>query len=98
MKIIKTMAKSAKTKAKSAKDKAKPVIITVSDDALSKIDQLADECKEMGMNIERVLPITGVITGSISESKIDHLKNVSGVLSVEPEMMIELPPPDSNLQ
>lgn len=78
--------------------KLKPIIVTVADDALKDIAQLANKLKAKGMKVDRVLPITGVISGSLEVSKMAGLQDVEGVMSVEEEVSAELPPPDSPLQ
>lgn len=81
-----------------SKSKGKSVIVTVSDDALPNIHQLADELGAKGMKVDRVMPVTGVITGSLKASKVSALGKVVGVLSVEEETTAQLPPPDSPVQ
>src|SRR5436190_7292522 len=64
----------------------KSVIVTVSDDALKDIHHLASRLTEHGLKVNRVLPVTGVISGSIATSKMSALRDVSGVSSVEEEL------------
>jgi hypothetical protein len=78
--------------------KLKPIIVTVTDNALKNISQLATKLKAKGMKVDRVMPITGVISGSYESSKMADLKDVEGVMSVEEEVLAELPPPDSRTQ
>lgn len=78
--------------------RAKSVIVTVSDDALPKIRQLADELGAKGLKVDRVLPVTGVITGSCAASNVPALEKLDGVLSVEEEATTHLPPSDSPVQ
>lgn len=80
------------------KPKTKSIIITVSDDALPNIRQLADELGAKGLKVDRVLPVTGVITGSCAASKVSALETVEGVQSVAEEATARLPPPDSPVQ
>jgi hypothetical protein len=75
-----------------------PIIVTVADHAIDKIDEVAKQLGAKGMKVERVLPITGVITGSYLESGLSKLKKVEGVASVEPEAIAELPPSGSRVQ
>lgn len=77
---------------------SKPIIVTVADESLEQIDDLADALVRKGMKVDRVLPVTGVITGSYSRGSLAELRQVSGVLSVEDEVGAELPPPDSTVQ
>jgi hypothetical protein len=86
-------------KRKSAKPPGKmPVIVTVADEQLKDIHDVADQLKAKGMSVERVLPVTGVISGSTAPSKVAALKKVTGVMSVEEEVTAPLPAPDSPLQ
>lgn len=78
--------------------KLKPIIVTVADDAVKNIHKLADKLTAKGMKVDRVLPITGVISGSVAPAKISTLKKVDGVMSLEEEVTAELPPPDSPVQ
>jgi uncharacterized protein YqgV (UPF0045/DUF77 family) len=78
--------------------KLKPIIVTVTDNALKNIDQLASKLKSQGMKVDRVMPMTGVISGSFDVSKMSALKDLEGVMSVEEEVSAELPPPDSPVQ
>jgi hypothetical protein len=71
----------------------KSVIVTVSDEALTNIDQLADKLRKKGLKVERVLPITGVIAGAVAAAKVASMRKVQGVLSIEDELYSELPPP-----
>lgn len=67
-------------------EESKHVIVTVSDDAISEIQSLASRLRDQGMTVKRVLPITGVISGSVTASKLGTLRRVSGVTSVEEEL------------
>lgn len=76
----------------------KSVIVTVTDEALSTINQLADKLEKKGLKVERVLPITGVIAGAVAPANVDSIRKIQGVLSVEDELYSELPPPDAPVQ
>ena len=65
---------------------SKSVIVTVADDALGEIQSLAKRLRDRGMTIKRVMPVTGVISGSVEASKLGTLRGVSGVSSVEEEL------------
>jgi len=64
----------------------KSVIVTVADNALSDIHNLAKRLASCGMTVRRVLPTTGVISGSVSASRVSELRSESGVESVEEEL------------
>jgi hypothetical protein len=76
----------------------KPVIVTVADDALTRIQEVAKQLASKGMKVKRVMPITGVISGLCPSNKASALEKVGGVVSVEEEVVAHLPPPDSSLQ
>lgn len=76
----------------------KSFIVTVTDDKLKDIQKVADQLADKGMKVNRVLPITGVISGLCASNKVSDLEKVSGVMSVEEEAVAELPPADSPLQ
>jgi hypothetical protein len=65
--------------------KEKPVIVTVTDNALKDIHQLAAQLEGKGMKVNRVLPVTGVISGSYPFA-LSKIKHVEGVQSVEEEL------------
>jgi hypothetical protein len=79
-------------------NKKKPIIVTVADDALKNIHELATKLAAKGMKVDRVLPITGIISGSCTSTKLGELENVDGVMSVEEEASAELPPPGQSPQ
>jgi hypothetical protein len=76
----------------------KSVIVTISDESLNDIDNVAKQLGSSGMKVKQILQATGVITGSMPSSKLDDLKKINGVMSVEEEVTSHLPPPDSSLQ
>jgi hypothetical protein len=78
--------------------KAKSVVVTVTDAALANIHAVAEKLAAKGMKVDRVLPITGVISGSVPAGKQAALSSVQGVHSVEEEAQVQLPPPDSAIQ
>jgi len=78
--------------------KAKPVIVTVDDDAMPRIHDVARHLGAAGLKVGQVMPLTGVITGQFSGDELSALKKVAGVASVELELGVQLPPPDSDVQ
>ena len=75
-----------------------PVIVTVTDERLNDIKEVADQLVARGMRVERVLPVTGVISGSVASFQLAALREVDGVTSVEEEVTAVLPPRDSPVQ
>ena len=78
--------------------KPKPIVVVVTDDMLPNIGQVAERLAAEGMKVERVMPITGVISGSYASADMSSLEKVDGVMSVEEEASARLPPPDSSVQ
>lgn len=77
---------------------AKPIVVTVTDAALATIQGVANQLAAAGMAVGQVLPVTGVITGSCPPGAKPALRQVDGVLSVEDDVSVQLPPPDSDVQ
>jgi methylmalonyl-CoA mutase cobalamin-binding subunit len=69
-----------------AKTNAKTIIVTVADEHVKRIDEVAEQLREAGMEIPvgGVLKTTGLITGQIKKS-MEKLRAVPGVLAVEEE-------------
>lgn len=74
------------------------VIVTVADSAIDNIGTVESELAAKGLKVSRVMPMTGVIAGSCPADSLAKLQSVPGVLSVEEELAVQLPPPDSDVQ
>lgn len=72
--------------------------VSVTDDAIDRIDDVVAALEDGGMHIEQVLRPIGVITGSVDTQRVQALGTVAGVASVELQRTVRLPPPDSNVQ
>jgi hypothetical protein len=60
------------------------IIITVDKKHLKKISSIAETLEGLGVSVQRVLKITGVITGSVRGSEKDlRIFKIQGVKSVE---------------
>jgi hypothetical protein len=77
-------------------DALEHITVTVSADV--DIDVVAEQLRAAGMTVEQVLRAAGVITGTVAAQTRTALADVPGVLAVEPEQSIRLPPPDSEIQ
>jgi hypothetical protein len=77
--------------------RSKSIIVTVTDAALDNIQTIAHQLTAKGMNVDQVLPITGVISGSCPEGKEAALRAVGGVQSVEEEAQVQIPSPESDV-
>jgi hypothetical protein len=70
----------------------------VTDAAVNDIHQAAGRLANKGMKVDRVMPITGVIAGSVAATGMRGLEKLDGVQSVEEEAGVRLAPPDSPVQ
>jgi len=74
-----------------AKAKAKPsqpkrVVVTVTDQSLGDIQEVAKTLAASGLTVDRVLPVTGVVSGTCAHAGLAALRRVPGVESVEEEV------------
>jgi hypothetical protein len=74
------------------------ITVTVDDAHLDKIDELAAQLRDSGMQIDQVLNEVGVISGSAPYDRRQDLWAVPGVESIEGVRTYQLPPPDSAIQ
>ncbi len=80
---------------KSAKSSAtRPIVVTVEDSYLNRIDDVADRMRDLGVQIDEILKATGLICGSTG-GRLTELRKVPGVMSVEDQPTFEIPPPDA---
>lgn len=75
------------------------VNVLVDDDHLAKIDEVASELSREGLSVGKTLRSVGVITGSVADSgATEALRAVAGVVGVEVNRDVQLPPPDAEVQ
>lgn len=74
------------------------VSVSVDNTHLPQIEQISQQLKSLGMNVEQTLSTIGVINGSISSDKLNSLYQIKGVQSVEPQQGYQLAPPSSDIQ
>ena len=72
------------------------VTVTVDDEHLAEIDEVADRLRERGMRIDQILASIGIVTGSVEQ--VEVLRGVTGVESVAAEERVDLGPPDQEIQ
>jgi hypothetical protein len=68
------------------------ITITVRDDHLSHIEELADQLCAAGMRVRHVLSTVGIITGEVTSGQRSAIYRVPGVTSVEDQRVFLLPP------
>ncbi|MEO0845749.1 MAG: ketohydroxyglutarate aldolase [Cyanobacteria bacterium J06648_1] len=84
-----------------SEDNATPRIkisISVDDAHLSAIEQVSQQLKSTGMNVEQILSAIGVISGSIQSEKVNSLYKINGIQNIMPERTIQLSPPNLGIQ
>ncbi|MBE7384609.1 MAG: hypothetical protein F6J95_024740 [Leptolyngbya sp. SIO1E4] len=59
------------------------IIVTIDDQYLLDIESVVTALETAGMQVNNVLSIAGIITGEVSDSKIQELKSLPGVVDVE---------------
>lgn len=74
------------------------VLISIADEARADMSTVVEGLRQAGLTVTEVLDAVGVVTGSADSEVIPSLSAVPGVLHVEPERTIRLPPPDSPIQ
>jgi hypothetical protein len=61
------------------------IVVTIDDQHLPEIQTIASSLRMAGMRVDNVLSVTGIITGEVSQIRINELRDVSGVANVEPD-------------
>ena len=74
------------------------VSVTVGDDHRATLDGVVENLRASGMEVEQVLGMLGIVTGSAPAEALDALRGVEGVASVDEQLTHRLPPPDSPVQ
>lgn len=72
------------------------VTVTVDEEHLATIDQVADQLRECGMEVDQVLGNIGMVIGTVRDP--DALRNVAGILTVDREEHKGVAPPDQEIQ
>ncbi|WP_260190949.1 hypothetical protein [Actinophytocola gossypii] len=72
------------------------MIVSVADDR--DLGEVAAALVRAGLAVTEVLAGAGVVTGTVDGAAVAALSTVPGVVDVEVEREVRLPPPDSPLQ
>lgn len=78
-------------------DKVK-VTVSIDDAHIEQIDEVTEQLKAAGLDVEQTLTTLGIVTGSVASDNMSSLSDVTGVDSVEVDRTITLPPPGSDVQ
>jgi hypothetical protein len=74
------------------------ITVTIADNHISRIADLADQLRATGMRVHQVLDSVGIITGVVTDAQRRAIAQVPGVASVENQHTFHLPPPGSDIQ
>lgn len=66
------------------------VNITIDDAHADQMDQMAEQLKGAGLEIEQTLSTLGIVTGSIEKDKVSALSEITGVEAVEEDRAVGL--------
>ncbi|WP_035770843.1 hypothetical protein [Arthrobacter sp. Br18] len=72
--------------------------VTVKETHRSTINDVAEQLRSCGMDVDRVMSVLGMITGSAPQASRSALEAVDGVAAVDEELPFRLPPPESGIQ
>ena len=72
-----------------SEEEVEPIVVTVDDQNLPIIQSVVTGLESAGMKVDQVLPVTGIITGAVSQSKLEALRSVPGVAHVEVDREME---------
>ncbi len=72
-----------------SEEEVEQIVVTVDDENLAIIQSVVTGLESAGMQVDRVLPVTGIITGAVSQSKLEGLRKVAGVAHVEVDREME---------
>ncbi|MGI5375233.1 hypothetical protein ACQEV2_13490 [Streptomyces sp. CA-251387] len=71
------------------------VILAVDPDRFAEV---ADALRRAGLTVTGEQPVLGTLSGTVAGDRIPALQAVDGVVSVDLERIVQLPPPDSPIQ
>ena len=74
------------------------VVVSVDDDHMAQVSQVAARLRKLGLNQPEVQPAIGTISGVVPEDRIGELRKVAGVAAVEKSREYQLPDPGSDVQ
>ena len=74
------------------------VIVTVTDEHLSKLPAVMAELKAHGLKVTHTMESTGTIAGSAPRRSLAQLRSVAGVAAVETSGSVQIAPPDADVQ
>ena len=82
-------------KAKKGKKGKKWIVTTSGERSLSEVKK---KLTESGFAVDQVLDDIGIITGTSSDEDAERLRSVDGVTDVSPDQIVDIGPPDADIQ
>lgn len=76
----------------------KKVVVTLDDDAASRIKDTAKRLRSRGLVVQNMFEATGTITGECKADDVSKLNSVKGVIGVEEDQTMSVAPPDADVQ
>jgi hypothetical protein len=73
------------------------LVILVDRDKRKQIDAVAENLSKAGLQVDRKMSLTGVISGKAPAEKLESLRKVEGVAELREESVYELPPMDEKI-
>ena len=74
------------------------VLVVIADEEHRPITPLVNRMKAAGLSVTSVMDDLGIVRGHIESAKLAALRAVPGVVGVEQEEAVQLPPPDTPIQ
>lgn len=74
------------------------VMVSVDADEPQTIGAIAEQLAAAGLDVHDVHDAISVITGTVDEAAVSSLQEVPGVLDVERQRQVQIPPPGSDVQ
>lgn len=74
------------------------VSLLVDENNLHRITDVIKHAKGAGLEVDQVLEQSGVVTGSMDHEKVESLRKIRGIASVEEDRKLQIAPPESELQ
>jgi hypothetical protein len=74
------------------------VIVTVDDRHLSRLQEIAEQLKAIGIKDVQTQIGIGLITGKGSSDALNAARKVPGITAVEPTGSVQIAPPESDIQ
>lgn len=74
------------------------ISVTVDEGHRSSINEVAEQLRSAGMQVNHIHTALCMITGSASDGCRPAIESTEGVISVDEELRYQLPPPNAGIQ